>query len=94
MSLPAAAEDVVAVLSAPGLDFPRNVLDTKALQYWGDVSAAGSVEIGDVAEGTYRLTVYATGEPLPPMIRAGANHDSACRCLRFVRGGRHRGPGR
>ncbi|KAJ6499571.1 galactose mutarotase-like protein [Mycena vitilis] len=61
MSLPDAAEDVVAVLSADGLDFPRNVLDLKAKQYWGDVSAAGSLQIPDVAAGTYRLTVYAKG---------------------------------
>ncbi|KAJ7484634.1 galactose mutarotase-like protein [Mycena latifolia] len=61
MVLPDAAEDVVAVLSAPGLDFPRNVLDLKVRQYWGDVSASGSLQIGDVAEGTYRLTVYAKG---------------------------------
>ncbi|KAJ7853753.1 galactose mutarotase-like protein [Mycena leptocephala] len=61
MSLPHAAEDVVAVLSAEGLDFPRNVLDLKAKQYWGDVSSAGSLQIADVAAGTYRLTVYAKG---------------------------------
>jgi rhamnogalacturonan endolyase len=61
ISLPDAAEDVVAVLSAEGLDFPRNVLDVKAKQYWGDVSAAGTLQIPDVAAGTYRLTVYANG---------------------------------
>ncbi|KAJ6571845.1 galactose mutarotase-like protein [Mycena capillaripes] len=61
MSLPHAAEDVVAVLSAGGLDFPRNVLDLKAKQYWGDVSAAGTLQIPNVAAGTYRLTVYAKG---------------------------------
>ncbi|KAJ7207040.1 galactose mutarotase-like protein [Mycena pura] len=61
MSLPAAAEDPVAVLSAPGLDFPRNVLNLKALQYWADVDADGSLRISDVAAGTYRLTVYAKG---------------------------------
>jgi rhamnogalacturonan endolyase len=62
MNLPHAAEDVVAVLSAEGLDFPRNVLDIKAKQYWGDVNSAGSLQIPDVAAGTYRLTVYAKGE--------------------------------
>ncbi|KAJ6486773.1 galactose mutarotase-like protein [Mycena sanguinolenta] len=61
MSLPHAAEDVVAVLSAEGLEFPRNVLDLKASQYWGDVSSQGALQIADVAEGTYRLTVYASG---------------------------------
>ncbi|KAJ7136112.1 galactose mutarotase-like protein [Mycena epipterygia] len=61
IGLPPAAEDVVAVLSANGLDFPRNVLDLKALQYWGDVSAAGTLQIANVAAGTYRLTVYAKG---------------------------------
>ncbi|KAF7326358.1 Galactose mutarotase-like protein [Mycena venus] len=60
MSLPHAAEDVVAVLSAEGLDFPRNVLDLKAKQYWGDVTA-GTLQIPNVAAGTYRLTVYAKG---------------------------------
>lgn len=64
MGLPPAAEDVVAVLSANGLDFPRNVLDLKALQYWGDVSAAGTLQIANVGAGTYRLTVYAKGECL------------------------------
>jgi hypothetical protein len=42
ISLPDAAEDVVAVLSAEGLDFPRNVLDLKAKQNWGDVGSAES----------------------------------------------------
>ncbi|KAF7349178.1 Galactose mutarotase-like protein [Mycena sanguinolenta] len=61
MNLPPAAEDVVAVLSAEGLEFQRNVLDLKASQYWSDVSAQGTLQIADVAEGTYRLTVYASG---------------------------------
>ncbi|KAJ7039904.1 galactose mutarotase-like protein [Mycena alexandri] len=61
MGLPPGVQDVVAVLSANGLDFPRNVLDIKALQYWGDVSPKGSIEISNVAAGTYRLTVYGTG---------------------------------
>ncbi|KAJ7770624.1 galactose mutarotase-like protein [Mycena metata] len=61
MGLPHGVQDVVAVLSANGLDFPRNVLDIKALQYWGDVSPEGSIEISNVAAGTYRLTVYGTG---------------------------------
>ncbi|KAJ6631233.1 galactose mutarotase-like protein [Mycena sp. CBHHK59/15] len=61
MGLPYAAEDVVAVLSAEGFDFPQNVLDLKARQYWGDVSPGGGLLISDVAEGTYRLTVYAKG---------------------------------
>ncbi|KAJ7138505.1 galactose mutarotase-like protein [Mycena crocata] len=61
MSLPHAAEVIVAVLSAERLDFPRNALDVKARQYWGDVDSTGSLQIADVAEGTYRLTVYAKG---------------------------------
>ncbi|KAJ7236239.1 galactose mutarotase-like protein [Mycena rebaudengoi] len=61
MSLPPAATDAVAVLSAPGLDYPRNILNLKAFQYWGDVSPAGGLKIGNVADGTYRLTVYAKG---------------------------------
>ncbi|KAJ7189533.1 galactose mutarotase-like domain-containing protein [Mycena haematopus] len=61
ISLPHAAKDVVAVLSAEGLEFQRNVLDLKAKQYWGDVNSHGTLEITDVAEGTYRLTVYASG---------------------------------
>ncbi|KAJ7128110.1 galactose mutarotase-like protein [Mycena filopes] len=61
MQLPREAADVVAVLSADGLDFARNVLDIKTLQYWGDVSADGGVKIADVAAGRYRLTVYGSG---------------------------------
>lgn len=60
IALPEGAEEAIAVLSAEGLDFPENVLNDKAKQYWGEIHQ-GLVEIPNVAEGTYRLTVYAKG---------------------------------
>ncbi|EIN06818.1 galactose mutarotase-like protein [Punctularia strigosozonata HHB-11173 SS5] len=60
ISLPAGAENAVAILSAEGFDFPSNVLDLSAYQYWGDVSG-GRVTIEHVRPGNYRLTVYGQG---------------------------------
>jgi rhamnogalacturonan endolyase len=85
MSLPPAATDAVAVLSAPGLDYPRNILNLKAFQYWGGVSPAGGLKIGNVADGTYRLTVYAKGRDLPRIL---ALSELECRCLWFIHKGR------
>ncbi|KAJ7600777.1 galactose mutarotase-like protein [Mycena floridula] len=60
IALPPAAEDAVAVLSAEGFEFQSNILDLKAHQYWGDI-VDGRVELTNVVEGDYRLTVYAKG---------------------------------
>lgn len=68
VQLPEDAKDAIAILSANGLDHQDNVFDTKALQYWADIPnksgrhshGYSEVEIPRVAEGTYRLTVYAT----------------------------------
>jgi hypothetical protein len=53
-SSPDAAEDVVAIPSAEGLDFPRNMLDTSRLS---SIGATLVLQIPDVAAGTYRLLV-------------------------------------
>jgi rhamnogalacturonan endolyase len=50
------------VLTVSGYDFQANEVDTKALQYWGDINSDGTVEIPRVKAGNYRLTVYADGE--------------------------------
>lgn len=62
ISLPKGAIKPLAVLSASGVDFQDNQVDTKAYQYWGDIDVkSGSVSIPTVKVGTYRLTVYAEG---------------------------------
>lgn len=62
IALPKGAVKPLAVLSVSGYDFQANEVDTKALQYWADVSGTGDVEIPRVKAGVYRLTVYAEGE--------------------------------
>ncbi|KAH8894154.1 polysaccharide lyase family 4 protein [Thozetella sp. PMI_491] len=61
IQLPRGAKKALAVLAQNGVDYQDNVLDTEAYQYWADVSSCGSVQIGRVKAGTYRLTVYADG---------------------------------
>ncbi|KAG8701655.1 hypothetical protein FRC09_005214 [Ceratobasidium sp. 395] len=61
ITLPKGAIKPVAVLSVSGYDFQANEVDTKALQYWGDIKSDGTIEIPRVKAGTYRLTVYASG---------------------------------
>ncbi|KAF4538873.1 Rhamnogalacturonan lyase [Lasiodiplodia theobromae] len=59
----------IAILTTTGVDFQDNVVDTKAYQYWADLSiisnnangTIASVEIPRVKAGTYRLTIYADG---------------------------------
>lgn len=48
-------------MSENGRYFQDNVYDTKAYQYWGDISSSGEVMIPRVKAGTYRLTVFADG---------------------------------
>jgi len=36
-------------------------LDTKARQYWAEISSSGEITIPRVAAGTYRLTIYGAG---------------------------------
>jgi rhamnogalacturonan endolyase len=61
INLPKGAKNPIAVLSAPGLDFQDNAMDTAAYQYWANVENNGKVEIGRVKAGIYRLTLYADG---------------------------------
>ncbi|KAB5595921.1 Rhamnogalacturonate lyase [Ceratobasidium theobromae] len=61
IKLPNGAKKPLAVLSVSGYDFQANEIDTKALQYWGDIKSDGSIEIPRVKAGNYRLTVYADG---------------------------------
>lgn len=61
IKLPTGASNTIAILSAPGYDFQDNAYDTKAYQYWANVSSTGAVEIDRVKAGTYRLTCYASG---------------------------------
>ncbi|KAF2713469.1 polysaccharide lyase family 4 protein [Pleomassaria siparia CBS 279.74] len=61
VDLPKGAKSPVAVLAQNEVDFQDNVYDTKAYQYWGDISANGEITIDRVKAGTYRLTVYADG---------------------------------
>jgi rhamnogalacturonan endolyase len=61
ISLPKGASRALAVLALSGSDFQDNNKDSKAYQYWADVSDSGSVTIPSVKAGTYRLTVYADG---------------------------------
>jgi hypothetical protein len=48
-----------AVLSDPGVNFQ---VSCNGLQYWADISSAGSATFTGVAPGTYRLSVYVLGQ--------------------------------
>ncbi|PSN61322.1 rhamnogalacturonan lyase [Corynespora cassiicola Philippines] len=61
VALPEGATRPIAILSENGRYFQDNVYDTKAYQYWGDISSSGEVMIPRVKAGTYRLTVFADG---------------------------------
>ncbi|CAE6486760.1 unnamed protein product, partial [Rhizoctonia solani] len=61
INLPKGAKRPIAVLSVSGYDFQANEVDTKALQYWGDIKPDGAISIPRVKAGNYRLTVYADG---------------------------------
>ncbi|CAN9430597.1 unnamed protein product [Alternaria alternata] len=61
INLPAGAKNPIAILTESGHNFQDNVFDTKAYQYWEDISADGEVIIPRVKAGNYRLTVYADG---------------------------------
>lgn len=61
IDLPKGAKNAIAVLAQSGVDFQDNVFDTKAYQYWAEVSSNGKVSIDRVKAGNYRLTVYADG---------------------------------
>jgi rhamnogalacturonan endolyase len=61
VDLPKGAKNPIAILTQNGVDFQDNVYDTKAYQYWKDISASGEVNIDRVKAGTYRLTIYADG---------------------------------
>ncbi|OJD31024.1 rhamnogalacturonate lyase b [Diplodia corticola] len=55
----------LAILTATGLDFQDNALNTTAYQYWADLSIAPNgtavATIPRVKAGTYRLTILADG---------------------------------
>ncbi|KAI0735193.1 galactose mutarotase-like protein [Earliella scabrosa] len=59
--VPPGAEDVVAILSANGVHFQDSANDPSAYQYWQTDVRDGVVNIDRVKEGTYRLTVAASG---------------------------------
>jgi rhamnogalacturonan endolyase len=61
IDLPKGAKNPIAILAQNGVDFQDNVYDTKAYQYWEDISTSGEVTIDRVKAGTYRLTIYADG---------------------------------
>ncbi|KAJ7347101.1 galactose mutarotase-like protein [Mycena albidolilacea] len=61
ISLPDGVKNVVAALSANGWALQDSAGDSSAYQYWEDVAADGSIDIGRVKAGTYRLTVYGDG---------------------------------
>lgn len=61
IDLPKGAKNPIAILTQSGYNYQDNVFDTKAFQYWGDLSKSGEVTIPRVKAGTYRLTVYADG---------------------------------
>ena len=61
IELPEAAKKPIIVLSENEQDFQLNVFNTDSLQYWAEVDDSGSFNIPRVAEGTYRVTIYANG---------------------------------
>ncbi|BCS19879.1 uncharacterized protein APUU_20311A [Aspergillus puulaauensis] len=62
IKLPNGAERPIAVLAENRQDFQNNTIDPDSLQFWGEIDPiSGEVEIPRVAEGIYRLTVYADG---------------------------------
>jgi rhamnogalacturonan endolyase len=63
ITLPKGAVKPVAILAKNGIDYQDNAQATDAFQYWADIDVAtGKVSIPRVAEGTYRLTIYAEGK--------------------------------
>lgn len=61
MTLPAGANNTIAILSASEYDYQDNVFNTSAYQYWVEVPSDGSIEITRIKAGEYRLTIYAEG---------------------------------
>ncbi|USP81226.1 polysaccharide lyase family 4 protein [Curvularia clavata] len=61
VALPKGAKNPIAILTENGRNFQDNVFDTKAYQYWENVSPNGDVTIPRVKAGKYRLTIYADG---------------------------------
>lgn len=59
--LPLGATKPIAVLSANGVHYQDSAEEPHAYQYWADVKD-GKVSIDRVKAGTYRLTVFATGQ--------------------------------
>jgi hypothetical protein len=41
----------------------QDAVDYNVLQYWTNVSSDGSAQISRIKEGTYRVTIYADGQP-------------------------------
>ncbi|KAF6843841.1 rhamnogalacturonate lyase C [Colletotrichum musicola] len=60
VELPAGAKRPIIVLSENRQDFQLNVFDTKSRQYWAEIGC-GKFRIPRVAEGKYRVTIYADG---------------------------------
>ncbi|CAL1715934.1 unnamed protein product [Somion occarium] len=60
VTLPEGASKPVAVLSANGVHFQDSAVVPGAYQYWTDIKE-GEISLNRVKEGTYRLTVYASG---------------------------------
>jgi rhamnogalacturonan endolyase len=62
IELPAGAERPIIVLSENKQDFQLNVFKVESKQYWAEVNAeTGGFRIPLVAEGVYRVTIYADG---------------------------------
>ncbi|KAI6783044.1 uncharacterized protein J7T54_002206 [Emericellopsis cladophorae] len=59
VDLPEGAKRPIIVLSENKEDFQLNVFEHTSLQYWAEIDETGVFSIPRVAEGTYRVTVYA-----------------------------------
>ena len=59
IAAPAGANNTIAILTAPGMDYQDNVNATGTYQYWVEVPASGEVEVKRIKAGDYRLTMYA-----------------------------------
>ncbi|KAF9878370.1 rhamnogalacturonate lyase C [Colletotrichum karsti] len=61
VDLPEGARRPIIVLSENKQDFQLNVFNYKSLQYWAEINGCGKFKIPRVADGTYRVTIYADG---------------------------------
>ncbi|KAH8650696.1 rhamnogalacturonate lyase B [Ilyonectria robusta] len=87
VKLPNGAKRPIAVLAENRQDFQNNTIHPESLQFWGDVDPkSGNIEIPRVAEGTYRLTVYADaifGQFTQDDVEVSKSNSKAKRSLEF-----------